>query len=72
MRTKFNGLATNEWIKRQCDDDHDTRCACGEVETQEHIICACTTMGVWKGRKPMVMEVDDIVFGEEGERKLCR
>jgi hypothetical protein len=67
----FNGLATNEWIKRQCGGDHDARCACGKAETQEHIICACTAMGVWKARTAMVMEaVDDIVFGEEGEKKV--
>jgi hypothetical protein len=55
MRTAFNGLATNEWIKRHCDEDHGAMCACGEVETQEHIICACTAMGVWKARKAVVM-----------------
>jgi hypothetical protein len=43
MRTMFNGLATNEWIRRQCDGDHDARCECGLKETQEHIICECTT-----------------------------
>jgi hypothetical protein len=29
---------TNEWIKRQCDKDHDERRACGEVGLQEHVV----------------------------------
>jgi hypothetical protein len=65
----FNGLATNEWIQRQCDEDHDARCECGLKETQEHIICECTTTGVLKARKAMVMEVDETTFGAEGEKK---
>jgi hypothetical protein len=71
MCTMFNGLATNEWIKRQCDEHHDARCECGMKETQEHIICACTVKGVLKARKAMVMEVDDIIFGVEGEKEKC-
>jgi hypothetical protein len=69
MRTMFNGLATNEWIKRQCDEHHDARCECGMKETQEHIICTCTAKRLLKERKAMVTEVDGIIFGEEGEKK---
>ena len=69
MRTMFNGLATNEWIRRQCDEDHDARCECGLKETQEHIICECTTKGVLKARKAMVTEVGETIFGAEGEKK---
>ena len=69
MRTMFNGLATNEWIRRQCDEDHDARCECGLKETQEHIICECTTKGVLKARKAMVAEVGEAIFGAEGEKK---
>jgi hypothetical protein len=65
----FNGLATNEWIRRQCDEDHDARCECGLKETQEHIKCECTTKGVLKARKAMAMEVDLAIFGTEGEKK---
>jgi hypothetical protein len=65
----FNGLATNEWIRRQCDEAHDARCECGSKETQEHIICECTTKGVLKARKAMVMEVGEAIFGAEGEKK---
>jgi hypothetical protein len=69
MRTVFNGLATNEWIQRQCDGDHDARCECVSKETQGHIICACTTTGVLKAWKAVLTEVGETIFGVEGGKK---
>ena len=34
MRTMFNGLATNEWIRRQCDEAHVTQGA--NVDRRRH------------------------------------
>ena len=70
MRTVFKDrLATNELIKRQCDEDHDERCTCGEVESQEHVMCSCSQKEVWNGRKKIVTEVHEVVFGEDGNKK---
>ena len=66
MRTMFNGLATNEWIQRQCDEDHDARCEC--VDRRKHR-SRCTTTGVLKAQRAMVTEVNDFIFGVEGETK---
>jgi hypothetical protein len=70
MRVMFNTLATNDWVQSVCDEDHDKRCACGAVETQEHIIMECTLPDMVRVRNVVCKDLRELVYGTEEQPKV--
>jgi hypothetical protein len=37
MRVMFNTRPTHDFVRKQWDDEHDSRCSCGGRESLEHV-----------------------------------